>query len=61
MYASSMWLRGQLRMLRGDFQITRFKILDLSRQVAAVFGAAFTSELGLADFGGSALNPDRSG
>ena len=56
-----MWLRGQLRMLRGDFQITRFKILDLSRQVAAVFGAAFTSELGLADFGGSALNPDRSG
>ena len=41
-----------------NHKIQYLPLWDLSRQVAAVFGAAFTSELGLAGFGGSALNPD---
>ena len=40
-----------------NHKIQYLPLWDLSRQVA-VFGAAFTSELGLAGFGGSALNPD---
>ena len=52
---------GVCRWQLGDVQITRLNICLSSThpdRFAEVFGSAFTSELGLAGFGGSALNPD---